>query len=85
MASEIIRNTLLLELEIELERDDEEGEDRRHVATCPKLTGCRVYATSGISAIEKMRQAVEIWLDLANRQIGDDPVGMFEAIEMRLS
>jgi hypothetical protein len=34
--------------------------------------------------LDNIKQAIEIWLDLANRQMGDDFEVIKEAIEMRL-
>jgi len=67
--------------EIEIEQSDEEEEDRRYQAYCVRLTGCRVYASSKAKALRKIRQAIDIWLDLADRQFTDEPWGIQDRID----
>ncbi len=67
--------------EIEIEQSDEEEEDRRYEAYCSRLTGCRVYASSKAKALRKIRQAIDIWLDLADRQFSDEPSGIQDRID----
>jgi len=58
--------------DVEIERDDEEEEGRRYRACCPRLTGCHVYASNEAEALDKMRRAIDIWLEFACRQFGDE-------------
>jgi predicted RNase H-like HicB family nuclease len=70
--------------EVEVERNDDEEEERRYQAYCGRLTGCRVYANSKTKALRKIRQAIDIWLDLADRQLTDDALSIEERIDSLL-
>ncbi len=52
--------------------DIEEDEDRRYLADCSELAGCSVHASSEVEALNKIKTAVDIWIDHANRSIDDD-------------
>ena len=61
------------EFEVEIERDDdEENEGQRYTACCMGLTGCRVHASTEAEALDKIRTAIDIWLDFADRQMDDE-------------
>lgn len=71
--------------EVEVERDDDEEEERRYQAYCGVLTGCRVYANSKAKALRKIRQAIGVWLELANRQLSDADQGIQDIIDMAIA
>jgi len=66
--------------EVEIERYDDEEEGRRYQVSCQRLTGCRVYASSKAKALRKVEQAIDIWLDLADGQLSEDPLSIEERI-----
>jgi len=70
--------------EVELERNEDEEKERRFQAYCRGLTGCRVYAGSKTKALGKIRQAIDIWLDLADRQFTDEVLSIQERIDSLL-
>lgn len=51
--------------EVEIDETDEEDKERRYQACCRELTGCTVYASSKRKALQKIRKAIPVWLDLA--------------------
>lgn len=71
--------------EVEVERDDDVEEGRRYQAYCQRLTGCRVHASSETEVLRKMEQAVDMWLDLADDQLSEDPLSIEERIDGLLS
>ena len=70
--------------EIEIDETDEENKERRYQASCRQLTGCVVYASSKAKASRKIRQAIGVWLDLANRQCEHDPQDIEERLDMAI-
>jgi len=60
MAYEVTTHKMPLTFEVEVERNDDEEEDRRYQTYCGRLTGCRVYASSKAKALRKIRQAIDI-------------------------
>jgi len=77
-------NKVTYTFDVEIERNDDEEEDRRYQAYCGKLTGCRVYASTEEKALGKMKQAIDIWLGLADLQLTDDPESVEERIDSLL-
>jgi len=67
--------------EVEIERDDEREKWERYHACCGGLSGCSVYASSKAKALRKIRLAIGFWLHLADRQFGDDPLGVTERLD----
>jgi len=63
---------IIHEFEVETERDDDEDDERRYVAYCKGLTGCRVHASTETEVLEKIETAISIWLDFADRQMNDE-------------
>ena len=57
---------------ITVELDGEGDEDRPYKASCNELTGCRIHASSEAEALDKAKRAIDIWVDFANRSLGDD-------------
>jgi len=55
--------------EVEIECDEAEEGERRYQAWCRGLAGCWVYAGTRAKAVRKIRRAIGIWLELANRQM----------------
>lgn len=55
--------------EVEIERDESEEGERRYQAWCRGLAGCWVHAGTQANAVRKIRQAIGMWLELANRQM----------------
>ena len=84
MGNDVTKHTINIGFEVELERDDNEEEDRRYRANCFKLAGCQVYANSDTQAVHKIKQAIEVWIELANRQFGDNVNDIQETIELLL-
>ena len=73
MTHELTTHEVAYTFVVELERSEDE-EDRRYQAYCKGLTGCRVYASSKAEALHKIKQAIGIWLHLADRQFaGEGP------------
>ena len=70
--------------EVEVEFDEDKREGRRYEARCPRLAGCTVYAKSEAEALLKVEWAIDAWLDVADRLIGDDPTGIMDMIHMRI-
>ena len=67
--------------DVEVERNDDEEEDHRYRADCGRLTGCVVYANSKAEALRRMKRAIDIWLDFANRQFADDDGSLADMID----
>jgi predicted RNase H-like HicB family nuclease len=84
MAYEATTRKVTHTFEVEVERNDDEEEDRRYQAYCGRLTGCRVYASSKSKALRKIRQAIDIWLELADRQFADDALSIEERMDSLL-
>lgn len=84
MAYEATTHGVAHTFEVELERDEDEEKERRYQAYCKGLTGCRVYASTRTKALRKIRQAIAVWLDLADRQFADDPQSIQDMIDMRI-
>lgn len=64
--------TVEFEVDVELD-EDTMREDRRYTASCPRLPGCRVRAASEAEALEKMAEAIDVWLAAAVRLVRDAP------------
>ena len=71
--------------EVEVERDDDEEKERRYQAYCRGLTGCRVYASSKSKALRRIRQAIDVWLGLVDRQLTGDDLGIEEMIDLLIA
>ena len=71
--------------EVYIEQDDEREKEQRYEAWCRELSGCRVYASSKRKALRKMRQAIGLWLEFADRQFSDDPQYVAERLDMAIS
>ena len=84
MAYQVTTKKVTHTFEVEVERDDDEEKERRYQAHCGALTGCRVYASSKTKALRKIRQAIGVWLDLADRQLTDADQGIQDMIDMRI-
>ena len=54
--------------EVEIECNEGEEGEKRYQAWCRGLAGCWVYAGTRAKAVRKIRQAIGIWLELANRR-----------------
>ena len=70
--------------EVDIDETDEEDKERHYQASCRQLTGCVVYASSRAKALRKIRQAIDVWLDLANRQCENDPQDIEERLDMAI-
>ncbi len=81
MAYEATTHKVTHTFEVEVEPNDDEEEDKRYRAYCRGLSGCQVYASSKAKALRKIRQAIDIWLDLADRQFSDEPSGIQDRID----
>lgn len=84
MAYEITTHRIIHRFEVEIERDDNDEKERRYRAYCKGLSGCWVYAGTKVKALYKIRQAIDAWLDVANRVLGDDVLSIQEMIDMRI-
>ena len=60
------------EFEVEIEQDDDQEEGRRYWAHCHRLTGCSVHASTELKAMERIKEAIGVWLDFADRQMDDE-------------
>ncbi len=60
------------EFEVEIEQYDDQEEGRRYWAHCKSLSGCSVHASTELKAMERIREAIGVWLHFAERSIGDD-------------
>ena len=85
MAHEATTHKLIYTFEVEVEPSDEEEKERRYQAYCSSLTGCRVYASSKSKAIRRIRQAIGVWLELADRQLTDADQGIQDMIDMAIA
>jgi predicted RNase H-like HicB family nuclease len=56
---------------VEVERIDDEEQDRRYEAYCDRLLGCRVHAKSEEEALSKIRRAIDLWIDFAGNRRED--------------
>ncbi len=81
MTHEVTTRKVTHTFEVEIEHNDDEEEDRRYQADCMRLTGCRVYASSKAKALRKIGQAIDIWLELADRQFTDEALSIEERID----
>ena len=84
MGDELTVHQITYMFDVEVEPDSDEEEDRRYQASCSRLTGCVVHAGSEAAALRKMEQAIGIWLDVADGQLGDDPLSIEERIDALL-
>ena len=84
MANESTIHKVNHTFEIEIEQNDEEEDDRRYQAHCGRRTGCRVYASSNAKALRRISQAIDIWLNLADRQLTDEELSFEERIDSLL-
>ena len=63
-----------IEFEIDIDCDEDPvHEDRRYIAHCRRLPWCTARARSEADALEKMAQAIDMWLDIAQRHFRDEP------------
>lgn len=84
MAYQATNHKVVRRFDVEIERHDNEEKDKRYRASCKGLTGCQVHANSKARALRKIRQAIDVWLDLADRQLGDDVSGIRDMIDMNV-
>ena len=70
--------------QIEIDQDDDEGQERKYRALCSGLSGCQVRAPTKAGALRKIRQAIDAWLDYANGLLGDDVRSLADLIESRV-
>ena len=70
--------------QIGIEENDEDEQESRYQAFCTGLTGCQVRARTKAEALRKIRRAIDAWLDLANRTLGDDVSSIIDLIEIRV-
>jgi len=71
MAYEVTNHNVVRRFQVQIERDDNETEDKRYQASGKGLSGCRVYASDKTKALRKIRQAIDTWLYLADHQLRD--------------
>ena len=71
--------TYVFDVDVELDNDEEE--DRRYQASCSRLTGCVVHASCEAAVLRRMGQAIDIWLDVADAQLSEDPLSIEERID----
>jgi len=71
--------------EVEVEPSDEEEKEKRYQAYCRGLSGCRVYASSKSKALREIRQAIDVWLDLADRQLTSEDQNIQDMIGMTIA
>lgn len=68
--------------EIDITRDDAGDKGKRFHASCPRLTGCYVYASTKAEALRQLRHAIDAWLKLADDALGDDVTAIRGMMDM---
>ena len=85
MAHEAATHKVTHTFEVKVERDDDEEKERRYQAYCRGLTGCRVCASSKTKALRRIREAIGVWLELADCQLTDADEGIQDMIDMAIA
>ena len=60
------------EFEVEIEHDEHAENFEKYSARCKWLTGCVVHASNEAEALNRIKTAIGIWLNFANRQVSLD-------------
>ena len=72
MVYEETNHTIVHRFQVTLTRCDDEDRDRRYEASVSGLSGCTAHAASKAEALRKIRKAIGVWLDLADRLVGPE-------------
>jgi predicted RNase H-like HicB family nuclease len=72
MVYEETNHTIVHRFQVTLTRCDDEDRDQRYEAWCRGLSGCTVHASSKAEALRRIRRAIDVWLDLVDRQMGHE-------------
>jgi predicted RNase H-like HicB family nuclease len=72
-------------IKVEVEKTDDEEQDRRYEAYCDRLSGCRVHAGSEKEALSKIKKAIDLWIDFADNLVGEDAGAIEERIDSQFS
>ena len=70
---------------VKIEKIDDEEQGRRYEAYCDRLSGCRVHAGSEKEALSKFKKAIDLWIDFADKLVGEDVGEIEERIDSLLS
>ena len=57
-----------MKLEIVLEQEEEEEEDGAYSVHCPALKGCHSQGATREEALKKIREAIQLYLEVANEK-----------------
>jgi predicted RNase H-like HicB family nuclease len=66
------------------ECDDDDDMGKRYRACCLELTGCTVDASTKSEALCRIREAIDVWIDLVQRQLTDEERYFADMIDMTL-
>ena len=78
-------HTVVRRFKVEVQEcGDNNGKDigKHYEASCAELTGCTVRAGTESEALLKIRRAIGIWIDLADRKLMDETLYLEEMINM---
>ena len=87
MTSESKTYRVLRSFKVDIEEcGDHNGESvgKQYEASCPELTGCTVRAGTESEALQRVSQAIGVWIDLVQRQLSDEVLYLEEMMDMRL-
>lgn len=69
MAYQETNHTISHKFQVTLTRCDDGSRDWRYEGCCRGLSGCTVHANSKAEALRKIRKAIDVWLDLVDREL----------------
>ena len=72
MVYEETNHTIVYRFQVSLTRCDDEDRDQRYEASVSGLSGCTAHAASKAEALRKIRKAIGVWLDRADRLVGPE-------------
>ncbi|OGO02880.1 MAG: hypothetical protein A2Y91_06495 [Chloroflexi bacterium RBG_13_54_8] len=72
MVNQQTSHTIVHKFQVTLTRCDDRSRDWRYKACCRGLSGCTVHADSKAEDLRRIRRAIDVWLDLADREVGPE-------------
>lgn len=69
MSYQTTSHQVTLRFDVEIAYDEHEEKGRRYQGWCRGLAGCWVCASTRAKALRKLREAIGVWLELANQQM----------------
>ena len=72
MVNQQTSHTIVHKFQVTLTRCDDGSRDWRYQASVPGLSGCTVHADSKAEALRRIRRAIDVWLNLADREVGPE-------------